>query len=93
MIFGATGDLTQRKLMPGLYNLAAQQLLPPETAIIGVARRDIPDDEFRARMRAGVEAHGRLPVDDDVWEGFAAAPALPVGALRRPARLRAPARR
>ena len=39
VIFGATGDLTQRKLVPGLYSLATQQLLPPETAIIGVARR------------------------------------------------------
>lgn len=71
VIFGATGDLTQRKLVPGLYSLATQQLLPPETAIIGVARRDIPDDDFRAQMRAGVEAHGRLPIDEDVWEGFA----------------------
>ena len=71
VIFGATGDLTQRKLVPGLYSLATQQLLPPETAIIGVARRDIPEDEFRARMRAGVQEHGRLPIDEDVWEGFA----------------------
>nr|WP_217923391.1 glucose-6-phosphate dehydrogenase [Miltoncostaea oceani] len=71
VIFGATGDLTQRKLMPGLYSLAAQQLLPPETAVIGVARSDLPDEEFRARMRAGVEAHGAIPVDDGVWEGFA----------------------
>ncbi len=71
VIFGATGDLTRRKLMPGLYSLAAQQLLPPETAVIGVARSDLPDDEFRARMRAGVEEHGAMPVDDDVWDGFA----------------------
>ncbi len=71
VIFGATGDLTQRKLVPGLYSLATQQLLPPETAIIGVARRDIPDDDFRAHMREGVEAHGRFPIDEDVWEGFA----------------------
>ena len=71
VIFGATGDLTQRKLVPGLYSLATQQLLPPETAIVGVARRDIGDDEFRAQMRAGVEAHGRFPIDEDVWEGFA----------------------
>ena len=71
VIFGATGDLTQRKLMPGLYSLAVQQLLPPETTVVGVARSDLPDDEFRARMRAGVEAHGRFPVDDDVWHGFA----------------------
>ena len=71
VIFGATGDLTPRKLVPGLYNLAAQQLLAPETAIIGVARRDLSDDDFRAQMRAGVEAHGRLPIDEGIWEGFA----------------------
>jgi glucose-6-phosphate 1-dehydrogenase len=71
VIFGATGDLTQRKLMPGLYSLAVQQLLPPETTVVGVARSDLPDDEFRSRMRAGVEAHGRFPVDEDVWHGFA----------------------
>ena len=71
VIFGATGDLTQRKLMPALYSLGVQQLLPPETTVVGVARSELSDDEFRARMRAGVEAHGRFPVDDDVWDGFA----------------------
>jgi glucose-6-phosphate 1-dehydrogenase len=71
VIFGATGDLTQRKLVPGLYSLATQQLLPPETAIIGVARRDLSDDDFRAQMRSGVEAHARFPIDEDIWEGFA----------------------
>ena len=71
VIFGATGDLTRRKLVPGLYSLAAQQLLPPETTIVGVARSQLSDDEFRGRMRAGVEAHGAAPVDEGVWEGFA----------------------
>ena len=61
VIFGATGDLTQRKLMPALYSLAVQQLLPPETTIVGVARSELSDDEFRARMRAGVEAPQPLP--------------------------------
>jgi glucose-6-phosphate 1-dehydrogenase len=70
-IFGATGDLTARKLLPGLYSLAVQQLLPPETAIVGVARRDLSDDDFRRDMRKAVMAHGRLPFDEDVWEGFA----------------------
>ena len=71
VIFGATGDLTSRKLLPGLYSLAVQQLLPPETAIIGAARTELTDDEFRAMMREGVERHSRLPVDDEIWEGFA----------------------
>ncbi|MGD9695841.1 MAG: glucose-6-phosphate dehydrogenase [Thermoleophilia bacterium] len=72
VIFGATGDLTQRKLLPGLYSLASQGLLPPETAIVGAARSPLGDDEFRERMRAGVESHGRLPLDDAAWERFAA---------------------
>jgi glucose-6-phosphate 1-dehydrogenase len=72
VIFGASGDLTRRKLMPGLYSLATQQLLPPETAIVGVARSGWSEEEFRARMRQGVEEHGRVPVDEGVWAGFAA---------------------
>jgi len=71
VIFGATGDLTQRKLMPGLYSLATQQLLPPETAIVGVARSRLSDEDFRGRMHDGVAAHGRVSLDDDIWEGFA----------------------
>jgi glucose-6-phosphate 1-dehydrogenase len=71
VIFGASGDLTRRKLMPALYSLSAQQMLPPETAIIGIARTEMDDDAFRALMREAVEGHGRTPVDDEVWEGFA----------------------
>jgi glucose-6-phosphate 1-dehydrogenase len=71
VIFGATGDLTRRKLVPGLYSLSAQQLLPPETTIVGVARSPLTDDDFRARMRAGVDDHGATPVDEGVWAGFA----------------------
>ncbi len=71
VIFGATGDLTSRKLLPGLYSLAVQQLLPPETAIIGAARTELTDDAFRAMMREGVEKHSRIPVDDEIWDGFA----------------------
>ena len=71
VIYGATGDLTQRKLMPGLYSLAAQGLLPPESQIIGVARRDLSDDQFREAMREGVEEHSRLTIDDAAWRRFA----------------------
>ena len=51
VIFGASGDLTRRKLVPALYNLALQQLLPPETVIVGAARTEMTDDEFRESMR------------------------------------------
>jgi glucose-6-phosphate 1-dehydrogenase len=71
VIFGATGDLTQRKLVPALYSLATQQLLAPETAVVGVARSELSDDVFRERMRTAVETHGRVPLDEDIWDGFA----------------------
>jgi glucose-6-phosphate 1-dehydrogenase len=50
VIFGATGDLTMRKLLPALYNLAADGDLPPSTAIVGFARRAKTDEEFRTEM-------------------------------------------
>jgi glucose-6-phosphate 1-dehydrogenase len=72
VIFGASGDLTKRKLGPALFNLAHQRLLPPETAIIGFARTEMTDDEFRANIRAGIDAHSRVEVtDESVWNGFA----------------------
>ena len=71
VIFGATCDLTRRKLVPALYSLATQQLLAPETAIVGAARSYLSDDEFRERMRTAVEQHARVPIDEDIWDGFA----------------------
>ena len=72
VIFGASGDLTKRKLGPALFNLAHQRLLPPETSIVGFARSEMTDDEFRANIRAGIDAHSRVEVtDESVWEGFA----------------------
>ena len=72
MIFGASGDLAQRKLVPALFNLALQQLLPPETTVVGAARTEMSSDQFRAAMRRAVDRFGRgAPVDADVWEGFA----------------------
>lgn len=72
VIFGASGDLTQRKLIPGLYSLAHDGLLPPGQTIVGIARVEMSDDEFRASMREACEKHARTrPVDDAVWESFA----------------------
>ncbi len=71
VIFGASGDLTRRKLMPALFSLAQQGLLPPETAIVGVARTRWSADEFRDRMHEGVTTLGHHEVDPDVWSGFA----------------------
>ncbi|HEX6159331.1 MAG TPA: glucose-6-phosphate dehydrogenase, partial [Thermoanaerobaculia bacterium] len=71
VIFGASGDLTQRKLIPGLYSLAHDGLLPPAQVIVGFARPDYTDESFRAAMREACEKHARTrPIDDAVWENF-----------------------
>ena len=72
VIFGASGDLTQRKLGPALFNLHLQRVLPPETAIVGISRSKMSDEEFATRLRQGVEAHSRAGIEDEaIWEGFA----------------------
>ena len=71
-IYGASGDLTQRKLVPALYSLALRRLLPDRFAVVGVGRSASTDDEFRARMRAGVEQHSRDDFQADAWERLAA---------------------
>ena len=55
MIFGATGDLTRRLLMPALRNLRRDGLLPDDFALLGIASRDIGDDGFRDHLRKGME--------------------------------------
>ncbi len=71
VIFGASGDLTQRKLFPALYSLAFRHLLPRNFAVVGVARTEESEDDFRERMKQGVEEFGRDPVRDDVWDTLA----------------------
>src|SRR3954452_785325 len=71
VIFGVSGDLTSRKLMPALYDLAVGQPLPEGFSIVGVSHRDWSDDEFREKMREAVTANARTPVTEDPWQGFA----------------------
>ncbi len=72
VLFGTTGDLANRKILPALYNLARQGLLPAGFAVLGVSRRDWSDDTFRQRMREAVEKHSRhQPISDTVWNDFA----------------------
>jgi len=68
VIFGASGDLTQRKLFPALYSLAYRRLLPERFAIVGVARTEESDEEFSERMKQAVQQHSRDVFRDDVWE-------------------------
>src|SRR5215211_699179 len=70
VIFGATGDLTHRKLIPALYNLAADGELPPAVEIIGFARRPKSDDDFRKEMEEAVREFSRQAVRDEVWKTF-----------------------
>ncbi|MDB6148498.1 MAG: zwf [Spartobacteria bacterium] len=71
VIFGATGDLTHRKLIPALYNLAADGELPPAVAVVAVARRDKSDDDFRKELEEAVRKFSRQSVRDDIWKTFA----------------------
>src|SRR5215475_13275379 len=70
VIFGATGDLTHRKLLPALYNLAADGELPPAVTVIGFARRPKSDDDFRKEMEAAVKKFSRQTVRDEIWKTF-----------------------
>ena len=71
VIFGATGDLTHRKLVPALYNIAADGEMPPAVAVIGFARRPKTDDEFRREMEEATRNFSRQTVRDEIWDGFA----------------------
>src|SRR5579859_4986276 len=70
-IFGASGDLAQRKLMPALYSLAFRRLLPERFGIVGVARSEHTTEEFRERMKEAVKEHARDPFRDEVWDDLA----------------------
>ena len=68
VIFGASGDLTKRKLFPALYSLAYRRLLPDRFAIVGVARMEVTDEEFKERMKEAVQEYGRDEFREDAWE-------------------------
>jgi len=71
VIFGATGDLTARKLVPALYNMAKEGQLPSHFACVGFARRDKNDEIFRNEMYEAVSKYSRTkPVDPEIWKEF-----------------------
>jgi glucose-6-phosphate 1-dehydrogenase len=70
-IFGASGDLTKKKLMPALYSLAFRRLLPSKFAVVGVARTEESDDDFRERMKEAVQEYARDEFRDEIWEPLA----------------------
>src|SRR5262245_32232501 len=74
IIFGASGDLARRKLIPALFALYASRTLPEPFTIVGVSRTEMSHQEFRQRMREAVRDHGRIhPPSEHVWERFAEA--------------------
>jgi glucose-6-phosphate 1-dehydrogenase len=73
VIFGASGDLTIRKLIPALYHLASEKQLPDPYRIIGVARREKTSDSWRDELKAGLDKFSRTkPLNETVWTAFAA---------------------
>jgi glucose-6-phosphate 1-dehydrogenase len=71
VLFGATGDLARRKLLPGLFHLAVSGLLPAGYRVVGTSRRPLQDHEFRRIARAAVDEFGRHDAIDGEWEAFA----------------------
>ncbi len=70
VIFGASGDLAQRKLLPALYNLAHEGALPERFHLVGVSRREKTHEEYRAECEQAIRAHSRREPDDDVLAGL-----------------------
>ena len=72
VICGATGDLTERKLAPALYNCLLGGFLPPEFTVVGFARRELTDEAFREHLLEGINTHSRnRPAKPAIWESFA----------------------
>src|SRR5579872_2881458 len=70
VMFGAGGDLTKRKLMPAIYNLAKGKLLPEHFAIVGISIEQYSDDQFRQRMTEDVREFYGGEFDTSVWDWF-----------------------
>jgi len=71
VIFGVTGDLSRKKLMPAVYDLANRGLLPPGFALVGFARREWEDQDFAQVVHDAVKQYARTPFDEDVWTQLA----------------------
>ena len=88
VIFGASGDLTRRKLLPALYHLFAEGLLPESFAIVGFSRTEMTDEQFAERARDAVVASSKDRPDGALWERFAAAVSYVSGSFDAPASLK-----
>jgi len=71
VIFGASGDLTKRKLLPAVYHLARNQRLPPRFAVIGIGRTQMDDDSFRDQFKDSLREFAKVGGDDEVASSLA----------------------
>ncbi len=71
VMFGVTGDLARKKLMPAIYDLSNRGLLPPGFSLVGFARRDWATEDFAAIVRDSVAEHARTPFREEVWDQLA----------------------
>jgi glucose-6-phosphate 1-dehydrogenase len=71
VIFGVTGDLSRKKLMPAIYDLANRSLLPPGFALVGFARREWADEDFSELVYEAVRKYARTPFHQEVWDRLA----------------------
>ncbi|HYE99267.1 MAG TPA: glucose-6-phosphate dehydrogenase, partial [Planctomycetota bacterium] len=86
VLFGATGDLTHRKIVPALYNIARQGELPARFAVVGTSTSIGDAGGFRAQLRASVDKHSRVkPIDEPAWSSFAARIEAQRGDVNNPA--------
>ena len=71
VVFGVTGDLSRKKLLPAVYDLHSRGLLPTDFVLVGFARRDWGDGDFEDMAREAAQAHARTPWREDVWSRLA----------------------
>src|SRR6516225_9014252 len=71
VIFGASGDMTKRKLFPALLNLARDGLLPRDFAVVGLARREMTDENFRRKLADDLRELTRQPLEPELWQWLA----------------------
>jgi glucose-6-phosphate 1-dehydrogenase len=72
VVFGGTGDLAQRKIIPAIYDLAARGLLPARFAVLATSRREVDEGQFREHVREAITKHSRSGLKEEVWNSFAA---------------------
>lgn len=71
ILFGVTGDLSRKKVMPAIYDLSNRGLLPPGFALVGFARRDWADQDFAREVHDAVKEHARTPFSEETWQRLA----------------------